>query len=785
MSLLKSKKTIVTLIAANGLILLSIFLIFVFSYGFAQISIYLGYPDIIKSDGTPVVVVAILSGLMLFLYGFYTKKTYFTMLAFCYFCGSLMEYDQRFFLVDGKISSVFLGFYLIVVIALIFSFMSSFSYSRARRLSRKYVMSVLLSLLFTFAVLYYYIMPEAPVFTDRNLIVFEVLMLSAVPLLGGWYYHTFFTKKDVMNLSIYFTSLLYTASVLTESAAVASSDEVLAFAATRMMLFTYSTFLIFVPVAFFRIIRQKDALLEKTNELKQNLFMFFKSAEYNENMTVFVNSSYEILYANAKYKQFFSHYKKYLDEYISGYLREKYEVIKYNMNYSSSMKLEMDGKNYILDVDVVYLEQDAEEIFCVTAKDITVIRAMQESLERSEYKYRSFFNLIPDFIFLYDIGKKRVIEANDMVYNDFKNLPNNRLTRNPMEEKFMGISYRELDEIGNKIQYGEILKLDILKVKDQKGQDVYVEPNFRLISVEKDKWQMLVFLRNVTNSVKLHELRIENEDNLRKLYIAAENEKMFNEFFANMSHELRTPINVILSALDMMEISDYNSEKSEKYAGLIRHNSYRLQRIVTNILDITKVDSGFYKLNMHNYDIVSFTEDTVMSILHYAENKGLKIIFDTEVEEHIVQFDLPSMERVLLNLLSNAIKFTKPGGTVYVNLTLDQGSEQVHIEVRDTGIGIAPENVDSIFDRFIQVNKSTTRDNEGTGIGLSIVKKLMNLMGGDCLVESKLHEGTAFQLILPDRTVPGEEDSESIIDFYEKTTNRVDIEFSDIQNTER
>jgi signal transduction histidine kinase len=372
-----------------------------------------------------------------------------------------------------------------------------------------------------------------------------------------------------------------------------------------------------------------------------------------------------------------------------------------------------------------------------------------------------------------------------MVYNDFKNIPNSRFVRNPMEERFMGLSYRELSEIGNKIQYGEILKLDILKVKDQKGQDVYVEPNFRLISVEKDKWQMLVFLRNVTNSVKLHELRIENEANLRKLYIAAENEKMFNEFFANMSHELRTPINVILSALDMMEISGFDAEKGEKYAGLIRHNSYRLQRIVSNILDITKVDSGFYKLNMHNYDIVTFTEDTVMSILHYAENKGLKIIFDTEVEEHIVQFDLPSMERVLLNLLSNAIKFTKDGGTIFVNLTMDEEAGKIFIDVKDTGIGIAPENVDTIFDRFIQVNKSTTRDNEGTGIGLSIVKKLMNLMGGDCVVESQLHVGTTFRLVLPDERIPGESDAGSIIDFYEKTTNRVDIEFSDLQTSDR
>src|SRR5690606_15039165 len=119
-----------------------------------------------------------------------------------------------------------------------------------------------------------------------------------------WYYHTFFTKENVMNLSVYYTSLLYFAAVLSESIAMELGNSKLYFASSRMMLFTYSTFLIFVPIAFYRIIKEKDAQILKTDELKQNLFMFFKSAEYNENITVFVNSKYEILYANAKYKQF-------------------------------------------------------------------------------------------------------------------------------------------------------------------------------------------------------------------------------------------------------------------------------------------------------------------------------------------------------------------------------------------------------------------------------------------------------------------------------------------------
>lgn len=740
---------------------------------------------VVEGFGSSVIVVAIFSAVLVMFYGHYMKNKYYYLLSLALVFGALIEWQEKILLIEGRVDATFLGFYLIIIIVFTFLMTSAFSYTKIMNVSIQALMAGA-TILIIFFVLTRYVWMEEPLYIeDPNLWVFELIMLSMIPLFGAWYFNGFFTKKNAMSQSIYMSGIHYFVSILGFSVYQGTGDTRFQFMGVLLYFITYGGFMIFVSLAFYAIIKEKDAMLDKTEALKQNLFMFFKSAEYNENMTVFVNAKHEILYANSKYKIFFNQYNKQLDPRMSKYLTDKYEVIKYNMNYSSSLKVELESSVFILDVDVVFIEQDNEEIFCITAKDITVIRAMQESLERSEYKYRSFFNLIPDFIFLYDIGKGKVIEANDMVYNDFKNIPNNPFLKDPMEQRFMGMTYKELKDIGEKIEYGEILKLDTLKVKDQKGHDVYVEPNFRLISVEKDKRQMLVFLRNVTNSVKLHELRIENEGNLRKLYIAAENEKMFNEFFANMSHELRTPINVILSALDMMEISNYEVEKSEKYAGLIRHNSYRLLRIVSNILDITKVDSGFYKLYMNNYDIVSFTEDTVMSILHHAERKGLKIIFDTEVEEHLVAFDLQSMERVLLNLLSNAIKFTKAGGSIFVNLVLDEDKKKVYIDVKDTGIGISEENINSVFDRFIQVNKSTIRDSEGTGIGLSIVKKLMNLMGGDCFVESTLHVGTTFRVVLKDEVLLDAPEIDSEKDFYAKTANRVDIEFSDIQNPDR
>ncbi|MBR0576167.1 hypothetical protein KCG48_07405 [Proteiniclasticum sp. BAD-10] len=725
------------------------------------------------------IILAAISFFMLFLYASYNHMKYVLVLGIIVLGSSFLEYKNNIIIINGRIELAFLGIYMVIVLLTYFTLKSFFSDSIYNYVNKDLFIVLAVILIVAYFTVFQAVMKEPVILTGPYAYALEIIMLLIIPFFAGWYFNASVIQKNVFNMTVYLTALLYFTAMICYSIFYNGFDFRYLITAKILETLTFSIYIIAIPWSMLEIVRNKDVVIEKSEVLKNNLFMFFKSAEYNENITVFVNSKHEILYSNSKYKIFFNNYGKELEKDLSLYLKEKYEIIKYNMNYSSSIKVHLHENTHILDVDVVYIEQNDEEIFCITAKDITVIRAMQESLERSEYKYRSFFNLIPDYIYVYDIGKNRVMEANDMVYDEFRVLPGNVNENRSPDSQFMGMKFAELNDIGRKIESGEILKLDIMKIQDHKGNDIYVEPNFRLISFDQTKKQMLVFLRNVTSSVKLHELRIENEANIRQLYIARENEKLFNEFFANMSHELRTPINVILSALELMELSNFSPEKAGNYAQLIRHNSYRLIRIVSNILDITKVDSGFYKLHMTNGDVVSFAEDIVMSIVDYAENKGIRVIFDTEVEEHTMAFDPEALERSLLNLLSNAIKFTPQGGKILVNLSLDPEEGLVKIDVEDNGIGIPPENVNFIFDRFIQVNKSTTRDNEGTGIGLSIVKKLMNLMGGDCVVKSELNVGTTFTLILRDQLVDDEEDTSR--DYYDKASKRVEIEFSDIK----
>ena len=262
-------------------------------------------------------------------------------------------------------------------------------------------------------------------------------------------------------------------------------------------------------------------------------------------------------------------------------------------------------------------------------------------------------------------------------------------------------------------------------------------------------------------------------------------EKAKTQFFANLSHEIKTPINIIYSCFQLLDI---NKEKGEtelwnsynKYYGTIKQNCYRLLRLVNNLVDITKIDSGFMKLNFINYEIVSLVEDITLSIVPYVESKNITVLFDTYVEELVIKCDPESLERVILNLLSNAVKFSNENGNITV--LFDANKDFVIIKVKDDGIGIAPEVSDYVFERFAQEDKSFNRKKEGSGIGLSLVKSLVELHGGVVYLEKSVEQGCEFVIKLPNKILDESKNEEiKSIDIDNKPLiQKVNIEFSDI-----
>lgn len=190
-------------------------------------------------------------------------------------------------------------------------------------------------------------------------------------------------------------------------------------------------------------------------------------------------------------------------------------------------------------------------------------------------------------------------------------------------------------------------------------------------------------------------------------------EKLKAEFYATLAHELRTPLNVILGALQMMNIYIKNEEYKQngninKYFVIMRQNCFRLLRLINNLIDATKVDAGYLKLNLNNYDIINLVEGIVQSIVEYAKCKGIDVIFDTEVEELVIACDPDKIERVVLNLLSNAIKFTPAGGDISVYMSVED--DNVKVSIKDTGCGIPKDKINTIFNRYTQVENEMCRE---------------------------------------------------------------------------
>lgn len=268
----------------------------------------------------------------------------------------------------------------------------------------------------------------------------------------------------------------------------------------------------------------------------------------------------------------------------------------------------------------------------------------------------------------------------------------------------------------------------------------------------------------------------------KKLNEVLEYDKLKTEFFANISHELRTPLNVILSTLQLMEYRVKNNNtglaKEGKYLKITKQNCYRLLRLINNLIDITKIDSGYFSVDMKNYNIIHIIEEITLSVAGYLENKDITLLFDTEVEEKIMACDPDQLERIILNLLSNAVKFTEPGGSIIV--TVHDKGENILISVKDTGIGIPEDKLDIIFHRFRQIDKSFTRAHEGSGIGLSLTKSIIQMIGGEITAKSQQGRGSEFIIKLPAKLI---EDKDTVLENTGIKNNYVDsinIEFSDI-----
>lgn len=279
---------------------------------------------------------------------------------------------------------------------------------------------------------------------------------------------------------------------------------------------------------------------------------------------------------------------------------------------------------------------------------------------------------------------------------------------------------------------------------------------------------MILGLRKTRLALEHWNRELEHKVEIRTKQLTRSNEKLEqtneqlervnlhkSQFLANMSHELRTPLNAIIGFSEILQDQVFGelTEKQRRYVGNIVSSGRHLLDLVNDVLDLSKVEAGKMELHWEDFSARQTVSEVITQLSTLATRKDLSMGANYEPEFDIISADRGRFRQVLYNLISNAIKFTPPGGRVQINcrieLRLDQGAQMALFEIKDTGIGISPDNLESIFESFRQVDNSYSRQYQGTGLGLALTRKLVEMHGGEIWVSSALETGSTFSFTVP------------------------------------
>ncbi len=441
---------------------------------------------------------------------------------------------------------------------------------------------------------------------------------------------------------------------------------------------------------------------------------------------------------------------------------------------------ELDKKNRELEQKTIELEATNEKL----RNEVEECVKIEELLRKSEVRYSSLLESMTDAVILHDREKVLFINQSGVKlcgYEDNMQVVEKALQDIFSEKKYASFLERmdEVDKSTSPVVFEETFII--------KNERMYVEIITTLHSIDS-KSVYLSVIRDITQRKQFEEMKNSVDESNRLLIKATQMDKLRMDYVTNFSHEFRTPLSIMLCTLKIMESmntcesnKEIDKEKLNRYVAAMKNNSYRLLKTANNLLDITKIESGCDKLRLRNCNIVRIVEKVTMSVWEYTRNRRISLMFDTEEEEIITACDMDKIERIMLNLLSNAIKFTKEEGQIEVYVY--NKNLEVLISVSDTGIGIPKDKFELIFERFKQVDNSLSRVHEGTGIGLALVKSLVEMHDGRIEVESDLQVGSTFKVFLPIRVLSGEaclNDNETEAEIEKSIDKNINIELSNI-----
>lgn len=402
----------------------------------------------------------------------------------------------------------------------------------------------------------------------------------------------------------------------------------------------------------------------------------------------------------------------------------------------------------IVELVTTNIKLNDEDLLISIVIDITELENTIMNIEQSEKTYKLLLQTLPEGIVIVNPTTKKHIYRNEASIRMLKTIGLEKLNESIKtylkEENYGNFRRFTIDKLNN-----VDISLAIVK-REEEGSLIVV---FRMLDCE------------------FKSIQLEKELNRIK-----EKNKFKTEFLSNVAYDIKKPINKIFETNNNLieNKGKYNSENINNHTRLVKQNCYRLIRLLNNIEYVSRIDNGTCTLELRKCDIVKLLENIVKISKTYTDKKGIDISFKSEVNKKILSLDIDKVEKIILNILSNAIKFTDTGGKIDINLYME--NEQVCISIKDTGIGIPKDKTEVIFENFEQLDTTLSRGCEGTGMGLSVVKKLANLNNIKINVESELNKGSEFIITLPNNIVSKN------IKLQDKFAQdeKIDIEFSDI-----
>jgi len=399
-----------------------------------------------------------------------------------------------------------------------------------------------------------------------------------------------------------------------------------------------------------------------------------------------------------------------------------------------------DGTLFPVEIATRILKQGNEERLTVYVRDITERKKAEKTLKASEENFRALVNNTLDGIMILNF-EGEVIAANAAVGKMFdlqlEKVTGKSIAKYLAPESVPIAIEDQINVLNDKGGY-----LSVYKAISSRGEPFWIEGLGTKI-IYQNQPANIVVIRDITVRKKVEETLI-----TAKTAAEAAN-RTKSEFLTNMSHELKTPLNSVIGFSDLLkeEIAGPLNEKQSRYVQFISSSGKNLLNIINDILELSKAEAGDEELNIEVFSVDESINKVISMILPQIHEKNIKLNYNPENRKIWIFADEFKFQQIMSNLLSNALKFTPSGGSI--DVISKQEDDLVIITVRDTGIGIPEDSLDKIFKPFFQIDSSLSRTFEGTGLGLTLVKKYVEMHSGNIHVESKIGEGSSFRFEFP------------------------------------